>query len=79
MNAVLSDGLTAVMLAAKGGHLTCLKFLVSKGANVNATSDEGFTAVMFAVNGNHLSSLRLAIMGVAADDYHLSCLEYLVS
>ncbi len=49
------DGWTALMLAAKGGHLEIVETLLSKGADVNATRDKnGWTGLVWAlVDGEH--------------------------
>ena len=36
------------MMAAEGGHLTCLQLLVDRGADLNATSKDGRTAIVWA-------------------------------
>ena len=48
MIAVDEDGWTGIMMAAEGGHLTCLQLLVDRGADVNATSKDGRTAIAWA-------------------------------
>ena len=49
------DGWTALMLAAKGGHVEIVQELLSKGADVNATRDKnGWTGLVWAlVDGEH--------------------------
>ena len=47
------DGVTSLMLAAQGGHMTSVKLLVEKGgADVLLVDDEGLSALMYAVKGN---------------------------
>jgi len=41
-------GNTPLMHAARAGSLSCVKFLLSKGANVNARNKKGKTALMIA-------------------------------
>ena len=50
-------GDTALMLAARKGHLTpeLLEALVSRGADVNARDKDGMTALMFAAENGHLT------------------------
>lgn len=42
------EGQTALMSAANGNHLDTVKFLISRGANINATRHNGLTALMIA-------------------------------
>eukprot|EP00640_Fibrocapsa_japonica_P003963 CAMPEP_0113943834 /NCGR_PEP_ID=MMETSP1339-20121228/28444_1 /TAXON_ID=94617 /ORGANISM="Fibrocapsa japonica" /LENGTH=870 /DNA_ID=CAMNT_0000948801 /DNA_START=93 /DNA_END=2705 /DNA_ORIENTATION=+ /assembly_acc=CAM_ASM_000762 len=46
------DGVTALQLAAQGGHLEAVKALVEAGADVKAADDESWTALLNAVKGN---------------------------
>ena len=48
--AVDEDGWTAIMMAALGGHLTCLQLLVDGGADLNATSKDGRTTIVWATD-----------------------------
>lgn len=43
------DDVTALMVAAQGGHLDMTKLLVEKGADVKAKDEEGFTPLLNAV------------------------------
>lgn len=43
--------MTAVMMAAAGSPLTCMQWLVGKGAN-----KDGMTALMLVARGGHLMS-----------------------
>lgn len=43
------DDVTALMVAAQGGHLEMVKFLVEKGADVKAKDEEGFSPLLNAV------------------------------
>ena len=47
-----SDGMTAVMLAARGGHADCMDHLLAAQADVDATNREGWTALMLACQAN---------------------------
>ncbi len=40
---------TALMIAANDGHLPIIKYLISKGAKVNATDSLGFSPLLYAV------------------------------
>lgn len=42
------EGQTALMSAANSNHLDTIKFLISRGANINATRNTGHTALMVA-------------------------------
>ena len=46
------DGLNPLMLAAFKGHVDIVKWLLDRGAHVNATSVDAKTALMFAVMGH---------------------------
>ena len=41
-------GWTALMYAARGGHLDIARLLLQRGASVNVTNSKGWTALMFA-------------------------------
>ena len=41
-------GWTALMYAARGGHLDVARLLLERGASVNASNSKGWTALMFA-------------------------------
>lgn len=43
-----SDGITALMAAAVGGHAKVVKLLVEKGADLNEKDQEGLTALINA-------------------------------
>lgn len=47
------DGVTAVHVAAQGGHLACVKLLVENGAKVTVADDEERTPLQLAVKGNY--------------------------
>lgn len=46
------DGVTAVHVAAQGGHMDCVKILIAAGASVTVADDEKRTALQLAVKGN---------------------------
>ncbi|CAM9789033.1 unnamed protein product, partial [Sphacelaria rigidula] len=43
------DDVTALMVAAQGGHLEMVTLLTDNGADVKAKDEEGFTALLNAV------------------------------
>merc|ERR1712113_207668 len=51
-------GLTPLMLASVEGHLDIVKYLVEKGANVDAFDDKNYTAMMHANANNRLEILK---------------------
>ena len=48
VNAMDTDGNTALLLAVRGGHTGIVPLLLAKGANVNARSKNGDTALKSA-------------------------------
>lgn len=46
------DDVTALMVAAQGGHEAVVKVLVGKGADVRAKDEEGFTPLLNAVKAS---------------------------
>jgi ankyrin repeat protein len=47
------DGVTAVHVAALGGHLECVKRLIAAGADVTIEDDEKRTPLQLAIKGNY--------------------------
>uniref|UniRef100_A0A7S1ULV4 Uncharacterized protein n=1 Tax=Grammatophora oceanica TaxID=210454 RepID=A0A7S1ULV4_9STRA len=47
------DGVTALHVAAQGGHLDTVKYLLELGASVAVEDDEKRTALTLAIKGNH--------------------------
>lgn len=52
LDATLNDGNTALIYAAKNGHLNGLRILVENGANVEWKNEKGFTALDYANRAN---------------------------
>ena len=53
INAKQNQQITALMLAAKSGHLEIVNLLISNGANLNVMDSQRWTALCFAVDANH--------------------------
>lgn len=47
------DGLTALSVAAQGGHLKTVEVLLESGVDVNIADDEGRTPLTLAIKGNY--------------------------
>lgn len=54
-------GTTALMVAAKNGHASCVEVLLDRGADPLARDTPGMSSLMFAVGGGHLACARLLI------------------
>ena len=61
INAVNSDGKTALMWASKNGHFEIVKYLIANGANVNATGWYDYTALMVASQYGHLEVVKYLV------------------
>ena len=59
VDAARTNGRTALMLAAQGGHEAVAKVLLQHGADVAAASPFGFTALMFAAHHEAVAQLLL--------------------
>ena len=55
------NGVTALMLAARGGHVSELILLLSKGASVNSQSRHGVTPLLMAAEEGQLSVVQQLI------------------
>ena len=53
VNAKQNQQITALMLAAKSGHLDIVNLLISNGADLNVIDSQRWTALCFAVDANH--------------------------
>jgi ankyrin repeat protein len=59
--AASNDGITALMLAAHGGHEAVAQLLLQHGADVAAASNAGGTALMLAAVGGHVAVAQLLL------------------
>ena len=66
INAKQNQQITALMLAAKRGHLEIVKLLISKGVVLDAMDSQRWTALCFAVDANHGHVVR-ALLEAGAD------------
>lgn len=66
------DGVTAVMVAAQGGHLRAVQLLVEAGAELRIADEEGITPLLNAVKGNYGEiAAYLVEHGADPNDYYL--------
>mmetsp|Transcript_25607 Transcript_25607/g.59644 ORF Transcript_25607/g.59644 Transcript_25607/m.59644 type:complete len:209 (+) Transcript_25607:83-709(+) len=76
----LTEGLTPLMYAAHGGHLTCLMRLLEAQASVSAVEEDGMTALHFAATSGSLDVFKALVYAGAdadqADDEGKHALEY---
>ncbi|WP_448218545.1 ankyrin repeat domain-containing protein [Endozoicomonas sp. 2B-B] len=62
VNAVMTDGLTALMLASINGHTDIVERLINAGAEVNtARNEDGGTPLLFAAQENNSDCVKLLI------------------
>ncbi|GMH36821.1 hypothetical protein BSKO_04694 [Bryopsis sp. KO-2023] len=55
------SNITALSLAASGGHLDIFKVLFEAGADIDAQSKSGLTALFFAASGGHLDVVEVLV------------------
>jgi len=68
INAQGSDGKTALMHAAQGGHTDVVDLLCDAGATLDTQDSNGCTALMYAAQGGHIHVIRyLCEKGAALD------------
>ena len=60
------DGVTALHVAAQGGHLETVQLLLEHGADVNVKDEEERTALALAIKGNH-GEVAIALVKAGAD------------
>jgi ankyrin repeat protein len=67
-----SHGFTALLDAAKGGHVRIVEALLAAGADVNAQTRTGTTALIFAAGGNNGPLVEALLRAQPAPDLALS-------
>ena len=55
------NGTTPLIEAAEWGNLSAVKFLLNKGANINATTGSGVTAIGFAILNEDIPMIKLML------------------
>ena len=53
MNSVTKNGDTALIWAARNGHLHIVKLLISFGADINIADKKGYSALLWATQNEH--------------------------
>ncbi|MBO7411409.1 MAG: ankyrin repeat domain-containing protein, partial [Ottowia sp.] len=65
----ITDGVSALMLASRGGHFPVVQFLAAAGADIHAADGAGETALLRAASGGFIDIVRfLHEKGASADD-----------
>jgi len=59
VNTKTSEGITALMYAAKGGHAEVVRVLLDRNADANAKDKDGKTALMLAEEEGHTEIVKL--------------------
>jgi ankyrin repeat protein len=68
LEARTSDGLTALLLAAKNGHFGAVELLLKKGAKLKGAQEPGLTVLHSAAEGGHETVVKLLLdMGFDID------------
>ena len=64
IGAALSDGVTALHVAAENGHALCIRVLLAAGADANVRDKEGWTPLRWArERGNRAAARTLVTAG----------------
>ena len=75
-----TEGINALMMAAKRGHTKCLKILLQHGSLVNEQNEYGETALMMAAQKDHTKCLHLLLHHAAdmnkKDNYGMTALMF---
>ena len=61
INAAISEGMTALMIASKEGYFEIVDLLISKNANMNVKSNTGMSALLFASKNGHVDIIKSLI------------------
>ena len=61
VDAIVRDGWTALMHAARDGHTEVVKLLIDNGADLNHKSNHGDTALMYAARDGHTDVVKFLI------------------
>ena len=76
------EGFTVLHLAALGGHLAVVRYLVKQGADVNAKTESGMTPLLWAYLGVWVVPGTVTLTGtdtpISLGTEHLAIVRYLV-